>query len=432
MTAPAPADSPAPAGVQAPAVASEPTPVQPLPPRAPVSGAPPAALPTATNEEYRIGEEDELTISVYGDTELAATQTVRPGGRIAFPLIGDIKASGLTADELRRQITARISRYRRDPQVTVIVGKFNSKKINILGQVKAPGLLRLGPDISLLEAISRAGGLTPDADLRGALLIRNGQIQPVDFDKLLRRGDFSQNVLLRSHDTILIPDINDKKVFVLGQVHRPLVVALTPEITLVESISRAGGLTEDADLQGALLIRAGQSQPVNFDKLLRQGDASQNMRLEANDVVLVPSIKDKKVFVLGEVIRPVTVPVRGAGLTLVESIALAGGFTPDAKTKTVVIVRGGLGDPKLLTVNVDAMTRDDGQAGRNVALEPGDIVYVPRTIVADVLKFFRNLTTILTPFIMAESGIVLGPAMQAVFAGQATTNTIVQPVVVGR
>ncbi len=378
--------------------------------------------------EYRIGEEDELEISVYGDSDLAKTQTVRPGGKIAFPLIGDVQASGLTPDELRTQIEERLAKYVKNPRATVIITKYSSKKVSMLGEVRTPGLLRLSSDINLLEGISRAGGVTEDADLLGALLIRDRHILPVNFDKLLRQGDVSHNVPLKPNDVVLIPNIKDKKVFVLGEVNRPVVVPLKPDVTLVESISRAGGVTQDADLLGALLIRDRHILPVNFDKLLRQGDVSHNVPLKPNDVVLIPNIKDKKVFVLGEVNKPLVVTLK-PGVTLVESISLAGGFTRDAQSRNVLIVRGGLGDPTLVTIDVDAITKK-GNIAQNVPLQPGDIVYVPKTLIASVTKFFDDLKIILTPLVLAETGIVLGPALRSVLTTGKTTET--QPIVIGR
>jgi len=300
---------------------------------------------TVSSEEYRIGEDDELEISVYGDTDLVKTQTVRPGGKIAFPLLGDVQASGLTADELRERIGQGLSKYVVNPRVTVIITKYNSKQVVVLGEVKAPGVIRLSSDVNIIQAISRVGGNTDEADLRGALLVRDGQILAVDFERLLRQGDFSHNLLLRPNDTILIPHIAAKKVFVLGEVTKPLVVQLKH------------------------------------------------------------------------------------GVTLIEAIVMAGGFTRDAELRDVLILRGGLGAPHILEVNLDAMTKK-GHMAQNVLLQPGDIIYVPRTLIANVERFFERLRTILTPIVLAETGIALLPTVKSVFTrGETPTE---QPVIIGR
>lgn len=504
MSRPAPAASSASGGGAvdpAPSVTAKATAVQPGAAAVSNFGSP------AASNSFRIGEEDEVEVSVYGHPDLTKTQIVRPDGKVAVPLVGDVQASGVLPDDLRAEITQQLAKYVKDPAVTVIITKYNSKKISVLGEVRTPGLLRLSTDITLLEAISRAGGITENADLQGAMLLRAGRILPVNFERLMRAGDFSQNVVLSPNDVVLIPNITDKKAFILGEVRKPLVVALKPGTTLVELISRAGGVTEEADLSAALLLRDAQRVPVDFDKLLKgdasqnvllrpndlvlipsitekkafvlgevnkpsvvllkfnttliesisraggvtqdadltgsllirdgqvarvnfqnllKGDLTQNVVLRGNDVILIPNVRDKKVFVLGEVTRPLVVSLR-PGVTVVESISQAGGFTREAQPKSVVIVRGGLADPKLMTVNVNEIT-SKGQSAQNVLLEPGDIVYVPRSFVADVVQFFRDLNAILTPVVLAQTGIVLGPSVQSVLTtGRATTE---QPIVV--
>ena len=148
--------------------------------------------------------------------------------------------------------------------------------------------------------------------------------------------------------------------FVLGQVRTPQVVPLTPDLSVIEAISRAGGLTDDADLSGALVVRSGSALPVDFDKLMRGNDLSQNIHLQADDTILVPNLKDKKVFVLGTVRSPMVATLK-PGTTLVEAISMAGGFADGARTNNILVVRGGLGTPTLMTVNFNDIV--DGRPG---------------------------------------------------------------------
>jgi polysaccharide export outer membrane protein len=278
--------------------------------------------------------------SRFGDKDRVKTQSVRPDGKIDFPLAGAVQASGLTVDELREELQQRLSKYLRSPQVTVIIAKYNSKKVSVLGEVKTPGLLRLSSDINLLEAISRAGGLTDDADLEGSLLVREGKILPLSFEKLLRRGDFSQNVPLEPNDVILLPNIKDKKVFILGEVKKSLVATLKP------------------------------------------------------------------------------------GVTLIEAVSMAEGFTPDAQRSNVLIIRGGLGSPKIMEINVDEITKRE-QTVPNVQLQAGDIVYVPKTLIANVAQFFNYLRDIISPIVLAGTGITLYPTVKSVLTtGQGTQQGI--------
>lgn len=249
------------------------------------------AKQAAAPMDYQIGEEDEIDISVYGDEDLSKTQIVRPGGNISFPLIGELRVADRTPQELREEITKKLAQYIINPRVTVVVKKYNSKQVYALGEVKSPGVLRLSSDITLLQAISRAEGIREDADLQGALLVREGQIVPVDFVQLLRHGDLSHNVLLKANDTILIPSLIDRKIQVLGEVNKPSVVRLRPGVTLSESIALAGGLTKDAVPENILILRGGLAHPtimkVNFDDITKGGMA-QNIALEPLDIVYVP------------------------------------------------------------------------------------------------------------------------------------------------
>ena len=355
--------------------------------------------------DYILGEEDEIEISVYGNEDLDKTQAVRPGGYITFPLVGSIRASGRTPEQLREQITSQLAAYIRNPQVTVIVRTYNSRKISVLGEVKAPGLHRISSNISILEALSRAGGMTEDADLRSALVLRGQQIVPVDFTRLLKYADAGQNVPLQPGDVILVPSVHEKKVFVLGQVRTPQVVPLTPDLSVIEAISRAGGLTEDADLAGAVVVRSGTALPVSFEKLMRGRELSQNVLLQPDDTILIPDIRDKKIFVLGTVRTPLVATLK-PGTTLVEAISMAGGFADGAKTGDILVVSGGLGNPTLRTVDFNRIV--DGQRETpNTLLEAGDIVYVPRTAISNVARFFQDISSIITPFVLAETGYIL-------------------------
>ncbi|WP_447980627.1 polysaccharide biosynthesis/export family protein [Candidatus Nitrospira bockiana] len=257
--------------------------------------AAPATLVKPAPEEYRIGKEDELSISVYGDKELVSTQSVRPDGRVAFPLLGELEAVGHTPENLRIRITDGLSKYLRNPRVTVVVTRFTNKPVFVLGEVKKPGLIRLNANGRLLEAISRAEGLTDLADLRGAVLIRDGEVVPVSFHKLLRQGDFTQNVVLMNDDAVFIPNAANKKVFVLGEVQRPTVIALRTDINLIEAIASAGGFTRDAVSDEVVILRGGLGDPkaikVDPREITGKANSANNMTLQPNDIVFVPKTK---------------------------------------------------------------------------------------------------------------------------------------------
>jgi protein involved in polysaccharide export with SLBB domain len=123
--------------------------------------------------------------------------------------------------------------------------------------------------------------------------------------------------------------------------------------------------------------------------------------LRPNDVILVPNVSERKIFVLGEVKEPQVVTAK-YDVSLIETIALAGGLTRAAQPKNVLIARGGLVEPDLLTVNLREIT-EGGDLSKNLALLPGDIVYVPRSTIANVVEYFNAVRDILTPIVLGDT-----------------------------
>lgn len=158
---------------------------------------------------YRIGPEDLLRISVWNNPELSLDLTVRPDGKISVPLIQDVQAEGLTPGELSDSIHTELLKYIKDPQVSVIVLQVNAPKYYILGAVKNPGTYPLRGDLSLLQAISIAGGFTPFASLKNIRLVRNNGgnqvVRVVNYYKVIENRS-RWNYLLRPGDTIVVPE----------------------------------------------------------------------------------------------------------------------------------------------------------------------------------------------------------------------------------
>ena len=157
---------------------------------------------------YRIGPEDILRVSVWENRELTMDVVVRPDGKISFPLIQDVQAEGLTAAELADIIHQRILTYIKDPQVSVIVTQINAPKVFIVGNVARPGPYPLRTDISILQALSLAGGFTPFASPRSIKIVRNNggkqEVRKVNYYDLIDEGG-EGNFLLKSGDTIVVP-----------------------------------------------------------------------------------------------------------------------------------------------------------------------------------------------------------------------------------
>lgn len=167
------------------------------------------SMPEMYGDQYILGSEDVIEVSVWKENDLSKTVIIRPDGRISLPLIGDIQAAGLTAEELRGNIEKALMDYVDNPAVSVIVQQINSLKIFIQGEVAHPGTFELRSHTTVLQAISLAGGFTEWAKKdKVAVLRRSGdKIEriPVNYEKILSGEDLSQNILLKRGDTIVVP-----------------------------------------------------------------------------------------------------------------------------------------------------------------------------------------------------------------------------------
>jgi polysaccharide export outer membrane protein len=150
-----------------------------------------------------------LFISVWDEEDLKAEVTIRPDGKISFPLAGEIPAVGLTFTQLNGELTQRLKKYIQGPIVSIQFKKFGGKKVIILGEVKDPGVYAVTGNKTVLEAVAMANGFTPDAVSSSVVLIRGGLQNPVgqrlDLKDALERPDNGQNVAVLSEDIVYVP-----------------------------------------------------------------------------------------------------------------------------------------------------------------------------------------------------------------------------------
>jgi polysaccharide export outer membrane protein len=167
------------------------------------------ATPPANDTTYVIGPEDVLTIDVWNEKELSGPVPVRPDGKISVPLLNDVQAAGLTPMQLMSSLTEKLKKYVADPTVTVTVTTVNSRKVYILGEVTRPGAFALVPDMTVLQALTTAGGPTPYAKTSKIYILRsqNGVQNKLAFNykQVVRGGSPEQNILLKSGDTVVVP-----------------------------------------------------------------------------------------------------------------------------------------------------------------------------------------------------------------------------------
>jgi polysaccharide export outer membrane protein len=180
---------------------------QPAQSKPPAGAEAPAGVPTTP--DYVIGPDDVLTVIVWREKEMSADVAVRPDGKISLPLLNDVQAAGLTPEQLRGQVTEAASKYVEEPNVTVVVKAINSRKIFVTGQVGKPGPYPLIGAMSVMQALSVAGGVLEYADIENISILRtaNGKQESFRFNykEVTKRKNLKQNIELKPGDTIVVP-----------------------------------------------------------------------------------------------------------------------------------------------------------------------------------------------------------------------------------
>jgi len=158
---------------------------------------------------YIVQPGDTLGVTVWKEQDLQGEILVRPDGGMTFPLAGEIAAAGHTVEDIRKTLQARLSKYIPDPVVTVLVKKTDGSRIFVVGKVARPGDFLLIRPMDVMQALSLAGGATPYADVNGIRILRRDGTRQEEFrfryDDVRRGKNLSQNILLKSGDTVVVP-----------------------------------------------------------------------------------------------------------------------------------------------------------------------------------------------------------------------------------
>ena len=187
------------------------------PPKDVAKAAQPAATDTPAPrvaavrpDSYIIGTDDMLSINVWKEPEMSRAVPVRPDGMISLPLLGEIKARGLTPVQLEEQIDDSLKKIMSDPQVTVIVTQVNSLTFNVMGQVNRPGYLPITRPLTVLDAIALCGGFRDFAKQKKIYVLRTGpdgkqQRLKFNYKEVIKGQNMAQNIQLQPHDTLVVP-----------------------------------------------------------------------------------------------------------------------------------------------------------------------------------------------------------------------------------
>jgi len=240
--------------------------------------------------DYVIGEGDSLDISVWGVKELNFSVKVRPDGKITVPGLGEVVASGSTPSALQVTLAGRLKELVKSPIVTVTVREITNSKVYIFGGGVKSTVYELSRRTSLLQLLCILSELK-GADLEKGYLLRNGQKVKSNLQKLFIGGQVDQDLLLESGDSLFLPLLLDKSVYVLGAVNLPKAIEFREGMKVMEAILESGGFTKFADQNDVVVRRKAGKEALTLEvkakRLFKEGDLSQNIELKAGDYVMV-------------------------------------------------------------------------------------------------------------------------------------------------
>lgn len=257
--------------------------------------------------EYKVGPGDILEITLWQGAEpLKENVLIKPNGKISFGFVDDLPVKDLTLTQLDEKLTEYLKGYVKQPRLDVVVKEYNSKFLTITGAVghgvrsdavsSGTGQYRLTGKISLMEMLARAGGPTRDANLKEVRIRRiNGQTITMDLYRAIFQGDLSQDLILDNGDIVYIPTMiqDANQVYVFGEVAKPGAYSFTGSgMRLFDAVSRAGGPTIFSTPKSTKVIRGDITRPevisADLQRLVEQGDQSQNVLLANRDLIYVP------------------------------------------------------------------------------------------------------------------------------------------------
>ena len=271
--------------------------------REPVMVSPPAPEDIAGELEFLIGQGDVLSVRVPGLEQAikvkeeggAATQGYRvySSGKVFLPLVGGVHVAGLTVDDVQEKLLEKYTEFIKTPSVSVEVLEFKSQPIYFLGKLANPGVQYLDRSVTLIQGFALVGGIDPSADLRGARLVRDNRIVPIDIYQLMYNNDLRHNVQLRSNDTVYIPGSDQQSVFLFGALEKEGQLAMqNGRISLLQALTISGlGPESLRDQQQIRIIRSntptsGEMMVVDISQIL--AGRSLDLPLQNGDIIYVP------------------------------------------------------------------------------------------------------------------------------------------------
>jgi len=328
-----------------------------------------------TNKQYTVGPNDVLNISVLGYEDLQTSTPVASDGTISFPYIGSFPVQGLSISEIENKISKKLNSYIKYPVVAVSLAEGKSKNYFVTGEVVNPGRFLMEEDITILKAITTAGGITPEG-LYGDVILKRKQDDNKTYNEIkidlndTKSDNATGDMPIEAGDIIVVG--RNKEFFIYGEVENPGKFTLEDNITVSKAISLAGGITPEG-LYGKIKVKRKQDGKQEYkiiDIDLKEDDTG-DIPVQADDIVVVK--RNKEFFVYGEVESPGKFTLE-SGMTVLKAISLAGGFSKFGSADRVKILRSSHDEEKYENINIDIKDTVKGKEYNDIHIQPNDIV----------------------------------------------------------
>lgn len=354
------------------------------------------AVPAAcqVTDQYKLGSEDVITVTVMSHPELSGDFLVTTDGAVNVQRVGQIAVAGKTAREVASAVAAGLKDTLLDPDVIVTVKTMRPQLVQALGAVQKPGPYSIKPGWRLTEVIGGAGGIlatVQPADCTVQLLrAKGGARESFPLTLVLQGGE--KNVLVQAGDVVTVESVETIPVYVMGRVRLPGMYNLRRDAGVAEAIAMAGGSSDDASLSQVTVTHlAGQTETVDVLTSVEQKKPI-SLKLRSGDLLFVPENK-ARFAVLGWVATPGFFTLKeGQPIMLSDALSMAGGA--DAKRgglKKIGIVRRVDGKEQRLVFDFSKFTKS-GDATQNPRIQAGDFIWVPETSSPDWDRLWSRIS----------------------------------------
>lgn len=352
--------------------------------------------------EFFLSPRDEINITVFEHDNLTRKIAIPSDGMFDYPIVGTVDVNGKSLRQLKEIITKGLSEYKEQllmPKDKISISVFRHDELSRSITIPPDGYIFF-PLVGEIKAEGKSLRELREIIVSGLIKYKKAYIVPGDQISIIiyKNEDLSRKLIIPPDGYFFFPFVGE--INAIGKNLRDL------RLIILKGLSDDFEDTEVAvDLLASIMPKIVIDPQVSVDitKL------SKTKRIVDPEVSIeVTKFGGHKIFILGEVKQP-GVYLTDGNVRIIEAILSASGLTPDAEQKSVLLIRGGIDNqkPELIVVNLEKVFKK-GDLTQNKVLQQGDIIYVPRTFISDVDRFFTHLSTIISPFLRLETGYFIG------------------------